>query len=301
MLLELRYINDLLDIFQEKQRVCLYGNRTETAGIQKFLSLYGHKVEFVLDDQEAEGIYTIDQVEELQNLFVIICKTNYLPSCEKLEARGLRLVKDYFVLGKNRYANVFEKFPLDANIGYTYTTRDSNQYKTGVTVFGNPNHKNAFKIITVGSSTSDSKSFGWKCWSEGLYEYLSQENLFGEVVLYSAGTSGYRSSQELMKLQRDLLEYQPDLVISLSGINDIGHMPYPFVQGYTQEIFSKLDLSNVQDMNRLHSVDGIYYGEKRTSSNAEIWCNHIRMMHALCEEFGTKFLCFLEPMIGGGQ
>jgi hypothetical protein len=69
--------------------------------------------------------------------------------------------------------------------------------------------------------------------AEELSKLLTADGYSGTIV--NGGTGGYSSNQELIKLIRDGLEFKPDIVISYSGINDMGkynELPYPMVHPY---------------------------------------------------------------------
>ena len=213
MNIELRYFNDLIsDILCEK-KIILYGNLDETKRIQRIADLYHKPVSYIVD--EKESLYTRSYLEliyeDIEDIFILICKNDYLQACINLEEIGFKQQLNYRVVIKAKYVNLFQKFPLDINIGYTYFTEQMDEKYPGVTIFGNTENSNAYKIVTVGGSTSDSQAYLWKCWSQILFEKILTKKK--EIIIYSAGVSGYRSSQELMKLERDLLNFMPDMVI----------------------------------------------------------------------------------------
>jgi hypothetical protein len=74
-------------------------------------------------------------------------------------------------------------------------------------------------ILTLGGSTTDGIRRGHS-WPEELSKLMTADGNSGTVV--NGGTGGYSSNQELLKLIRDGLEFKPDIVISYSGINDMG-------------------------------------------------------------------------------
>lgn len=298
MNIELRYFNDLINDILCEKKIILYGNLDETKRIQRIANLYHKPVSYIVDEKESP--YTRSYLEliyqDIEDIFILICKNDYLQACINLEEIGLKQQLNYRVVIKAKYVNLFQKFPLDINIGYTYFTEEIDEKYPGVTIFGNTENSNAYKIVTVGGSTSDSQAYLWKCWSQILYEkFLTKKK---EIIIYSAGVSGYRSSQELMKLERDLLNFMPDMVISLSGVNDTGETEHPFVQAYSEQIFNIFCNANISDMNGAKTAQSYTSGFKKQGSLAENWIKHIRMMNAICCEFNIRFYAFLQPMIG---
>jgi hypothetical protein len=300
--MELRYFNDFINDISGKRKLILYGNNEETQKTKKIIKLYDRTIEYIVDDYESDGINSYLNLiyEEKSTIYILIVKEDYLQACKNLESLGFHQQEDYRVIFKPKYTNLFERFPLDVNIGYTSVTDDMDKELPGITVFGNKDNKNAYKIVTVGGSTSDSQAYLWKCWSQILYEKLKEDERMQQrgLILYSAGISGYRSSQELMKLERDLLDLNPDLVISFSGVNDTGITDYPFVQYYSQTVFDLFVSGNISDMNGGKTVQSYTCGKKKSGSMAQNWLKHIRIMRAMCQEFGIHFVCFLQPMLG---
>ena len=102
--------------------------------------------------------------------------------------------------------------------------------------------KNPFtqkKIVILGGSTSDIAYEG--NWIRPFNEKISAFD--NEITLISGAFSGYSSSQELLKLQKRYNTSRPNLVISLSGVNDIGFIQcadpkYPLTHLYVSKIFN---------------------------------------------------------------
>ena len=256
---------------------------------------------YIVDDEEEGEICSVYDLiyEKLEEIFVFVCKKDYLDACETLEKIGLRQQIDYRVIHRPKYTNVFHKSLLDVNIGYTKFVGEIDIEYPGITVFKDDKVKEeeALRIVTLGGSTSDSQLSLRKCWSQILYDKLRETNK--NIILYSAGTAGYYSAHELIKLERDLLTLEPDIVISFSGVNDIFENPYPFVHFYAATIFDKFTNASLSDLFGGKVIQKYTRGVKRRTSSAYNWIKHQRMMKAICEEFGVEFYSFLQPMLGG--
>ena len=72
------------------------------------------------------------------------------------------------------------------------------------------------------SQNTDAKLLIYRLFQEA--RVLAQDGIY-QVV--NAGVTGYFSTQELLLVERKLLAYQPDLVISLSGRNDVFYSLHP--------------------------------------------------------------------------
>lgn len=298
MKLELRYIRDLIKDFKSGKKVILYGSREETENLIKFINLYDLSPYCIVNDMPDGNIKTVSALryEHLDDIFVLICKADYMHVVDELERYGLKQSTHFRVLGKNRYANLHQEFPLDVNIGYTYSIGKLDVDFPGVTIFGDIQQENAYKIVTLGSSTSDAQSLVWRSWSEILYDTIKDK--YSNVVIMAAGVSGYKSSQELLRLMRDFVGMKPQMVISFSGVNDIGSSRYPFVPYYVKRNFDEFSRLDLLDINGAKTVSEYSCGFPRVGSVAENWLRHMRMMKAICEEFEIVFYPFLEPMIG---
>lgn len=75
----------------------------------------------------------------------------------------------------------------------------------------------ALKIVVLGGSTSD-PALGYS-WPELLAGVLKERG--AKATVLNGGVAGYSSNQELIKLTRDVLPLGPDIVISMSGVNDL--------------------------------------------------------------------------------
>jgi lysophospholipase L1-like esterase len=164
-------------------------------------------------------------------------------------------------------------------------------------------------ILTLGGSTTD-PVFG-KLWPEELAGLLVEQELTGTVV--NGGTGGYSSSQELLKLIRDGLEFRPDLVISYSGVNDrgtYGALPHPMVNGYQRQLLDNLVRSGdvpyfPNTISLLKSVLSLKPGSTSgltinlglaVDRNRGEWLyRNFALMNAVSRESGSVFLAVVQP------
>ncbi len=93
--------------------------------------------------------------------------------------------------------------------------------------------KGTYRIMCLGESTTASGS--WQRWSVGSYiaypyqleEILNQRNIGITFSVINKGIIGTNTSFILSELEFNLNEYNPDMVITMMGVNDSGvHMPY---------------------------------------------------------------------------
>ena len=77
-----------------------------------------------------------------------------------------------------------------------------------------------FRIITLGGSTTEDvwteDGLHWPLWLE---RALKTPDLNARV--YNTGMSAYTTAHSLVRLEFDVLDYQPDLVIVMHNVNDL--------------------------------------------------------------------------------
>ncbi len=176
--------------------------------------------------------------------------------------------------------------------------------------------QNALRIVTLGGSTTDSK-LEENNWVKHLADLFKKDG--DNVVIYNGAVRGYSSHQELLKLIRDVLPLHPDLVISLTGENDLRALysleKHPMVHPYQDYLFHLLLNKDSGDSflfpntvfllkKQLRSDSAtvqLNYGPPNEGSPASHWERNQRMMNALAKEFGSTYLAFLQPTSGVGS
>ena len=152
----------------------------------------------------------------------------------------------------------------------------------------------AYTIVTLGGSTSDCNYGSITCWPVLLHDILSERGVNNVVV--SGGVLGYTSAQERDKFLRDVIPMKPDLVVSLSGDNDIGWTHCnPERNHYARYLEDQI----VEPIYRycLKGDEKVCYGLNEEMSDAERWYRNHRIIHAVASEFGIAHRCFLQPCI----
>ena len=195
---------------------------------------------------------------------------------------GFEHQKDYWFTGEivSSLANT-----IDPTLGYTRMYDSS----PGIELYGNPNAK--YRIVALGGSTTDPTTYLLKSWPLLLYEKINNP----DICIYNAGMGGYDSSQELLKLIRDILPLQPNIVISYSGYNDLVHMSpffpsnaYPYISLYMQ--------NTMKNILSTHKA-AFTFGAPCNKSTAQLWADNEKMMHAICDAMGIQFRAVLQPCL----
>ncbi len=282
------------------KKVFVYGIDENAREAFIYLELLDYEVAGFLKDStdKCEDLldgYHVESIEEIlyeENFYIWVEKKDCQIIFNKLEKLGLKFYKDYGMAGG--YTQVSgRKTVLDINLGYSY--KGKSKYP-GITVYGD--EKNAiYKIAVTGGSTTDGSLYPFKAWPEILYDLINDRT----IAIYNGGVGGYTSGEELLKLMRDMLLFNPNMVIAYSGINDTSHNEkYPFKFDYLDEIFNfafrNLDISTKEYDLRVRNAEEINYGVESGKNRFENWLNNMKSMYALCIGRGITFHAFMQPM-----
>jgi len=299
----------------------IYGIGEVAVNLKRYLALNGIHTDALIDDnlcgqkiEELDVISLIDLVYmENGKYFVILARDdeNYGLSRQKFLDMGLREDVDFTYFTEIPGTN--ELFHYDVTLSFS---RIRQTYQ-GFEVFGNESDADAIRIVALGGSTTECSLFYVKGWVRFLVDYLKEQGI--SAVVYGGGVSSYTSSQELLKLIRDVIPLNPDIVISYSGVNDLYSFPKPedgeryrrpfitrFQMQFIQQILERLTkevgipVVNAPSWNQLgHST--VFYGLKNNKTAAELWIDNERMMNALCEAFEIHFFGFFQPFRFNGS
>lgn len=202
-------------------------------------------------------------------------------SAQKLKTLGMREGKEYVSIFYGGFLSRKQK--LDLNLGYTYIM---DKKYAGFQVLGKDN-KSDYRIVVLGGSTTDGGAYPFKSWADYLYEKCAGY----DVTIFNGGISGYTSTQELIKLLRDVMNLYPDMIIVYDGVNDVTinyrHKPYSFP--YLESVFSAAAGGEA-----LLKTNHLYADDRESF---DIWIGNIEFMHAIAQSKGVEFFSFLQPML----
>ena len=299
-----------------KRKLFIYGSGCDALRLAKYLSFVGIQVDSFIDDtcvgniiESKPVISSIDLVyEEISQIFLLVTdeKESYGISRMKLINLGMREDVDFTF--HSEISGTKEPFYYDVTLSYNRVRENIE----GFELFGDIMNPHAVKIVALGGSTTESTLFYIKGWVQFLAEYLIMNNI--SAVVYCGGTSGYTSTQELLKFIRDVIPLNPDIVISYSGANDLYMFPHsdenerykkPFITRFQVQFLNQISekLSNIQyalptpdDQNwKKGGKNTVFYGLQNTKTASEFWIDNMRMIHSLSREFGIRFLPFFQP------
>lgn len=283
----------------QNKKLIIYGADRKAFALRKTLEGIGIDVEYMVDDieseEEKEGI-SIRPVYELieedsSDIFIIIMGKMDYDKSDILHKMGFCYVANYnFIIG---YFDTKSDFVLDPCLGHNY--RYNSDETPGIMRWGDGNRDNPI-IVTSGGSTTDSYQYYFKSWPQLLYELLLKNGY--QTTVINAACSSYKSSQELVKLQRDIIPYQPDVVLSYTGVNDYYSLEdmYPFLHDYQHTLVR--EAAKYVEMYGLEpEKKGYVLGVKHPVGKEQRFVMNVRMMHAVCKEYGICFHSFLQPSL----
>jgi hypothetical protein len=206
-----------------------------------------------------------------------------------------------------------EPWYFDVTLGYSRVKENME----GFEVFGDIGNPDALVIVALGGSTTESYYSFIKGWAYFLVELFNSDGI--SVVMYCGGVAGYTSTQELLKLVRDVIPLRPHIVLSYGGFNDLLYYPLnscpPNQQGeksgpfaYQSERVLKpfvhhFQVDYMRSISQLYpdSDYTVYYGLQNNKSASTFWFDNVRAMSAITSEFNILFLSFLQPFYYTGH
>lgn len=291
------------------KKIIIYGANHEGKSLSYVLEMLDVRPYCFIDNVEREVVWEkysvkplMDLLDEDANSFVVVVVSEQESNLGKLEKMGLQIRKDYNLLSNYGY-EIPRKNILDPNLGYNFKTNYSR--RPGFIELGD--EKAEYSIACLGGSATDGNLYSFKSWPQLLYEKF-QENGYNVRIL-NGGCLGYKSSQELIKLIRDVIPQSPDLVISYSGINDATlnrkheqNEEYPFLHHYQMDIVERMvEPKNAKYGNYLLMENSYTWGVSSGITRWEQYKNNVCMMESICKSFNISFQGFLQPCLAVKQ
>lgn len=260
---------------EEHKKFIIYGTESRFTNqwmhiLEKFQIPYE-----IMEDEEIENWYGyhVSSIFDLpyyglDNIFVIINKPY-----DKLED-AVELLKNYEISYENHNAiSVYEHVRYQSS-GENMVDMCAGPVPQALVQGEHPcyyiigeNRPEDYKIMVQGGSTSASALYTYKAWPEILQKKF--EKAGKNVTIYNGAIAAGCSMQELSKVMRDARYLKPNLIISFSGVNDLGNprMPKGYIKGPMPE------------------------ARDRFSD----WLFNEEMMRSVAEKCGAEFMCFAQP------
>ena len=269
----------------------LYGSDTMVLEeCRDVLDLLGIETEIVSDDVDSTNVECLEELVYEDNYLILVAEIKKKKEIiYKLELLGMHEGIEYVDIRSPFVFYSLSRISMpDLNLSYTYLMDDK---YPGFKVLGK-NRELDYRIVLLGGSTTDGGIGIYKSWAEFLFEKCEGY----DVTLWNGGISGYTATQELIKLLRDVLGLNPDMIIVYDGVNDANNnykgSPYRF-KYLEQTVSPRKTKGSLQDDNySQHDIDYL-----SSEESFDIWLNNIEIMYAIAQSKGIRFFSFLQPML----
>lgn len=245
------------------------------------------------------------QIEEVaggpkDNFIYVALYSGHKEVFEELRKKGYKYNQDFILTNISMYVKDLDL--VDPLLVYS---REEKSYP-GFVQFGTERDK-CYKVLVLGNSTSETSIGGMNCWVYYLQKEL-EKKLESDTLVYNGAISGYNSAQEFLKLARDGIELQPNMVISFSGVNDVDEFGtsvdgFNLLQKYQKRMWDNiLNIEGtIPDSLYMRDINKITYGIEYSENDYIRWINNERKMYAICKEYNIDFMGCLQPMITQGE
>lgn len=271
------------------KEIYIYGKKDRfTELMEEALNIYGVEIAGYLSDGECEenikNIYDISYESGTENKLVIInenVEEKLVEARDNIELAGFSLEKgNYTSIQWYTYAtgwmlSELKEYP-DSLCG------DSIIYphgRPGWNVYGKET-ENKVKIMVVGGSTS-SEVYHPENWVSKLYYKLK---LLGfSVIVYNGAHTCNDIVSEILRVLRDAPVLKPDIIISMSGVNNTYYKKS--CNQFNEERFI-WKFRNQDYCSGIESKESLY----------SFWIRNVNLLKLISEFYGAVFLSFLQPM-----
>ena len=299
ILLVISLFQSIHKAWREKKNIYVY---TRTLGgyfqlIKKTLEVYGIRIsgcvyKDFIENPDIKNVYDL-AYERIEDTFVLVNDLDILNRKEQIEVYQI-LENIGFSVSAFNYAgfhpittndwNGQDQNTPDPLLGWSMVYDDKDL--PGVRVIGN-RREDDIRIVILGGSTSTDGILRATCWVRFLYQKLSLQGQ--TVTIYDCAGAGEDVLQELLRLIRDAVHLNPHYIISMSGVNNRGHM----IRG----VENKANLKHTLEWYRILSPKTPFVcGLPIRESAFEYWLRIQKIMKAVAELNGSKYFCYLQPI-----
>lgn len=236
-------------------------------------------------DTESEKIYDL-LYYDIEKLIVFVALFEHGEIDEILRDFGLKQTQNIVYIYNSFSGHTTDKYcGFDWFLGNTFAEK---QQLPGYNVHGDSSNISK-KIVLLGNSTADALFYPQKSWPEMLWEQCGR--IGKNIAIYNGAVADYNSSNEVIKMLRDVLLLAPDIVISYSGFIDFGqYVPdYPY-----------LNLNLMRTSREWEDKSGkkVVYGVADIRSAYDRWLDNEKIMYQICKMHGISFYGVLQPWVG---
>lgn len=277
----------ILSRMQEKQAVFLINSEYYSfwENIINSLKNETQKVLIIQMDTESDKIYDL-MYYDVNKLIVFVALFEHNEIDEILRDFGLKQTLNIVYIYNSFSGHITDQYcGFDWFLGNTFVKE---RQLPGYYVYGE-NGDVPKRIVLLGNSATDSLFYPQKSWPEMLWELCRRHKM--DIAIYNGAITDYNSSNEIMKLLRDVLLLKPDIVVSYGGFIDFRQYApnYPY-----------LNLNLMRTSREWEDKNGkeVIYGIKDTRSAYGRWLDNEKMMCQICQMHGIVFYGVLQPWIG---
>lgn len=236
-------------------------------------------------DQECEKIYDY-LYYDLEKLLFFVATFDSKEIMQILNELGFKETQNYVCIHNSFSGHITNKYyGFDWYLGNTFI---EDKEFPGFYIHGDPS-KAQKKVVILGNSVTDPLFYPQKSWPEMLWEKCREYSM--DIALFNGAITDYSSSNEVVKLFRDVLLLKPDIVISYSGFIDFRqYVPdYPYIN---------LNLMRTSSKWQEDSRKEVIYGVADRRSAYDRWIYNEKIMHQICQLNQISFYGVLQPWVG---
>ena len=278
---------------KESKKIYMYGKRTVISElIEEALRVYGIGVSGYVYDIEDEGqnignIYELALESTEDKLIIIneIFPQRFVEARENIEQAGFVLEKRCYIgfqyyTASNEYLLSKLKMCFDPLVGVSILYSDG---RPGWKIYGKE-EDDRIRIMVLGGSTS-SEIYYPENWVSKLYYKLESRNI--KTVIYNGAHAGNDIVEEVLRFWRDAVVLRPQIVISMSGVNNTLH------KDSENQFNSRTIISWVQSLTHGREYCSGLYSEE---SLYDFWNRNVEILKLVAGFYGAELFAFLQPM-----
>lgn len=293
-ILHVNLMQNLTFAVKNNWQIYLYSKKNPVAELlEAALRIYSVEISgYIYDTENKEknirSLYDL-AFEGIEDKLVIICEgipEKLVRALENIEFAGFSLEQKGYtgLLQASTYANEIilskEQICHDPLIGYSISYLHG---KPGWKLYGKEDGKR-IRILVLGGSTS-SEEMHPENWISKLYYKLKKQNI--ETVIYNGAHTCNDIVDEVLRLIRDGNILKPQIVISMSGVNNLNY------KESSNQFNPSAFISWIRDMAPEENYcSGVYSDE----SLYDFWNRNQKLLKVISEFYGAVFLGFLQPM-----
>jgi len=316
-------VSTLLSEIKVQDKLVIFGAGARGIVLHEAMIALGQEPAYFLDSNSKNTtVCGLPVHDPLNILYEDTAQTSFIIAADFPEEMYQQLLG--LGIDKERIHHIFDRQSINDGASYISPfpladfflshTRPYEQH--GFKYIGNAGDSGSeLRIVILGGSTTDPELADiaeWNSvseqalgsWPKFFHELLNKSGIRNTVM--NGAICAYTSAQETLKLIRDGVNLNPDLVIVFDGLNDACgmywhqsryakfHSYFETLEGAIRPLLADHAVKSVCSPDP-GAIEGISYGIESKHSPFEEWHRNQRTMNAVCHEFGIEYSCFLQP------